>query len=182
MKKNGFTLIELVVVIVILGILAVVAAPKFMNLQVDARNASLKGLEGSLKSALGTTYAKLTIAGLENERYVTTRKNSGTEQGVFSADLNIPGCPVGTDCVFQFGYPINHSTTLKNLIENFNSDWAIANHTGESRITFKQFTEDAMNDDDKYIGQKMTREDCYLTYTPPTEAGSGYTLTFHPCK
>ncbi len=74
MKKNGFTLIELVVVIVILGILAVVAAPKFMNLQVDARNASLKGLEGSLKSALGTTYAKLTIAGLENERYVTTRK------------------------------------------------------------------------------------------------------------
>ena len=44
MKKNGFTLIELVVVIVILGILAVVAAPKFMNLQNDARNASLKGL------------------------------------------------------------------------------------------------------------------------------------------
>ncbi|WP_422768146.1 type IV pilin protein [Photobacterium leiognathi subsp. mandapamensis] len=52
MKKNGFTLIELVVVIVILGILAVVAAPKFMNLQVDARNASLKGLEGSLNQLL----------------------------------------------------------------------------------------------------------------------------------
>ncbi|MGQ5486757.1 type IV pilin protein [Photobacterium damselae] len=33
MKRNGFTLIELVVVIVILGILAVVAAPKFLNLQ-----------------------------------------------------------------------------------------------------------------------------------------------------
>ncbi|WP_318481795.1 type II secretion system protein [Photobacterium leiognathi] len=177
MKKNGFTLIELVVVIVILGILAVVAAPKFMNLQVDARNASLKGLEGSLKSALGTTYAKLTIAGLENERYVTTRKNSGTEQGVFSADLNIPGCPVGTDCVFNYGYPINHITTLKNLIENFNTDWQIAEYKGGNRITFKQFTKGAVNG-----GNQMTRNDCYLTYAPPTEAGSGYTLTFHPCK
>ncbi len=47
-RQQGFTLIELVVVIVILGILAVTAAPKFMNLQGDARNASLQGLKGAI--------------------------------------------------------------------------------------------------------------------------------------
>ena len=44
MKRSaGFTLIELVIVIIILGILAVTAAPKFLNLQGDAREAPLKG-------------------------------------------------------------------------------------------------------------------------------------------
>lgn len=45
-QPQGFTLIELVVVIVILGILAVTAAPQFLNLQGDARRASLQGLKG----------------------------------------------------------------------------------------------------------------------------------------
>lgn len=44
-KQAGFTLIELVIVIIILGILAVTAAPKFLNLQDDARTSTLKGVE-----------------------------------------------------------------------------------------------------------------------------------------
>ena len=52
MKRNGFTLIELVVVIVILGILAAIAAPKFMDLQTDARISALNGLSGAIKSGL----------------------------------------------------------------------------------------------------------------------------------
>ncbi|GHY14243.1 MSHA biogenesis protein MshA [Vibrio cholerae] len=47
-RQGGFTLIELVVVIVILGILAVTAAPRFLNLQGDARKASLQGLKVQL--------------------------------------------------------------------------------------------------------------------------------------
>lgn len=65
-KKTGFTLIELVVVIVILGILAVTAAPKFLNLQGDARVSTLKGLKAAIQSADAQVYAKAAIQGVES--------------------------------------------------------------------------------------------------------------------
>ncbi|HBM50110.1 type II secretion system protein [Marinobacter sp. UBA3607] len=50
-KEKGFTLIELVMVIVILGILAAFALPRFADLGGDAREASIKGAQGAVKSA-----------------------------------------------------------------------------------------------------------------------------------
>lgn len=64
-KQHGFTLIELIIVIVILGILAVTAAPKFLNFGSDARAATVQGLAGALKSASNLVYAKAVIAGVE---------------------------------------------------------------------------------------------------------------------
>ena len=77
-NQKGFTLIELVVVIVILGILAVTAAPRFLNLQSDARAASLQGLKGAMAGASSIVYGKSAIEGIETDETGTVSDASST--------------------------------------------------------------------------------------------------------
>ncbi|MEO8407660.1 MAG: type II secretion system protein [Oxalobacteraceae bacterium] len=61
-QQSGFTLIELVMVIVILGILAATALPKFVGLGSDARTAAMQAVEGSMRAANAMIYAKAAVA------------------------------------------------------------------------------------------------------------------------
>ncbi|CAK1710052.1 MSHA pilin protein MshA [Vibrio crassostreae] len=68
MKNRGFTLIELVSVIVILGIISVTAAPRFLNLKSDATKATLDGFVGAFNATNEIVMGKATIEGLEKEK------------------------------------------------------------------------------------------------------------------
>lgn len=124
-RQGGFTLIELVVVIVILGILAVTAAPRFLNLQDDARNASLEGLRGAMAGASGIVYGKAAIDGVES---------------VSDAEITIDGVTIQT----VNGYPEPTSAGIGIALAD-TSDWTATEETDQVFYTFDPAPANATN-------------------------------------
>lgn len=116
-KESGFTLIELIIVIVILGILTASAVPKFIDLQSDARLATMQGLKSALESASTMTFSKTKIEGVGE-----------------LADEYLP-----SGLRVRYGYPFANQTSIK-LVVDFNSELKMYGST-YNVVTFA-FTEE----------------------------------------
>jgi prepilin-type N-terminal cleavage/methylation domain-containing protein len=105
--QRGFTLIELVMVIVILGVLAAVAIPKFVDLKGDAQVAAVQGVAGGISSASSVNYAAksvnsakgATTTGLTCTAAATAILQGGLPAGYTLAAVNIGAVGVSTDCI-----------------------------------------------------------------------------------
>jgi MSHA pilin protein MshA len=108
--QSGFTLVELIVVIVVLGILAATALPKFINVSTEARAASVNGMTGALRSAVSLVQAKYFAAG--NATATTVTMQDGSTVAV-TAGTGIPvGSAAGIGAALQSldGFTPDYST------------------------------------------------------------------------
>lgn len=196
--QAGFTLIELIVVIVILGILAVTAAPKFMNLTSDANASVVKGLSGSIKSAYQMVYAKSRLH--TSDRIVCASEDCQTET---SLDVSKDG----VIAVTKKGYPVSSTTkltgtapeitpTMKNTIagavdlgiswEDYDkldktdgtnpADWIILSNDGGYAFVPKSAPASAKTDKDKYSSSQDDSTSTCGVFYKATDADSAPTV------
>ncbi|MCF7488691.1 MULTISPECIES: prepilin-type N-terminal cleavage/methylation domain-containing protein [Vibrio] len=137
-RQGGFTLIELVVVIVILGILAVTAAPRFLNLQDDARASSLQGLKGAIDGASGIVYGKSAVEGQEA---LDSTTNPDVE-GITTA----------------YGYPTANEAGIVAAVVGLSTDWDVVASTSAPATPSLTFA---------FKGATVT-DKCIVLYTEAT--------------
>jgi MSHA pilin protein MshA len=145
-RQSGFTLIELIIVIVILGILAVTAAPQFFNFGSDARESTVRGLQGSINGAADLVYARSAIQGEETDATGEVNVGSGTSAAV--------------DTVF--GYPAATAEGLQAALNITATDWDIQT-TGTTGTDGQiRFSPAGFNDPNSSFAEI---EECSVTYS-----------------
>ncbi|WP_413701058.1 prepilin-type N-terminal cleavage/methylation domain-containing protein [Psychromonas sp. KJ10-10] len=139
-KQSGFTLIELVIVIIILGVLSAVAVPKFVSLRNEAKLATIKDLKATLETASTFTYTRSMIEGLGNLADETL--SSGVK--------------------IRYGYPYATQTNLKELIDINEDDWEMTSSSSPRTVVFA-FYSDA---EDMSVAEIISSTElCKLVYT-----------------
>lgn len=110
-KQSGFTLVELVVVIVILGILAATALPRFINVTADARLAAAQAMAGGVRSAVALAQARYMATG--NMAATTVAMVGGNVAVAAGTGIPTSGDALGVVAALQTteGFTVAHGGT-----------------------------------------------------------------------
>ncbi len=169
-NQQGFTLIELVVVIVILGILAVTAAPKFIDLTGDARTATLEGVAGSLESAGSLIFAKALIAG-----------NQDVQANPTATPPVAPTVDNGATTInISFGYPRSNDAAAATALENN----VLELSDGDFEVTWYSGTEVFIEPAGVRTSAEVTAAaptSCFVSYAESTGIGNTPTIVVSDC-
>ncbi|MFH1701492.1 MAG: prepilin-type N-terminal cleavage/methylation domain-containing protein [Candidatus Zixiibacteriota bacterium] len=123
-KNSGFTLIELVIIIVVLGILAAIAIPKYQDITSDAKEASCRGALGGLRSAITIYYANQAV---KTGTATWPALDSLNTIGIVM-EQQVPGNPFCSDA----NYPDSIvAGVTKGTVVGANCGWAYKAATGE---------------------------------------------------
>ena len=142
-SSRGFTLIELIIVIVILGILAVTAAPRFIDMSSDARLAKLETLESGMRTASRLVHYKATI-----EDKLDCSSDPTIEMG-------------GKNITLRCGYACPHPSGIKNAMDaDEGFTWVGGNCAGQLGYIEVKISDapDPNNCKVRYISARSTRE------------------------
>ena len=165
MRRNngGFTLIELIVVIVILGILAVTAAPKFIDLQSDARLATLNGMKAAINSAVSLTYGKSLVKGVEKDP---------SDKKVWINGEEVDVC---------YGYPCAEAAKIQKVLDIGVFEACSGNSTSGNSTSARDWCYTGGGDSESSIkifvaNGYSSGSKCYVEYTQPDASGKAPTV------
>lgn len=101
-SEDGFTLIELIMVIIIFGIITSVAIPKFLNLRDEANNARCAANRGAINSAIATVYSTIAIQNPSQANWLSNATIASLDDSMFATG-QVPVCPTGGDYTLNMG-------------------------------------------------------------------------------
>lgn len=167
-KPRGFTLIELVVVIVILGILAVTAAPRFLNMSSEANTAAIRGLFASFQSSAQLAHSKSVVDGNDSQPTSTITLDGKSIKMVYG----YPEAFTGIVDVNHLGDVAGYGSQNKNSEHDWVTHLLGRTYDGESRNTISIASGALVGDPSSVKSPEQTK--CFVYYYQATKTSAAH--------